>query len=121
MDNTIIWMFVLAVFSLAFGIMLLPKGAPYNMTLSTFHKIFSFALGLVYTLAIYFHFKSAVIIVFPLLIAILTIVSFIASVVTGSIMLNSLEENREMVISHRISSILAYGLGIYSLFLLEII
>ena len=121
MDNTIIWMFVLAVFSLAFGIMLLPKGAPYNITLSTFHKIFSFVMGLVYILIIYFHFKSEIVFAFPLLIAILTTISFVVSVVTGSIMLNSLEENREKVISHRISSIIAYGLGTYSLFLLDII
>ena len=120
MENTIIWMFVLGVFSLLFGLLLLPKGAPYNITISTFHKIFSFALGLVYVLVIYIHFRSGDIEPFPLIIAISTVVAFIISVVTGSIMLNALEENREMVISHRVSSVIAYILGIYSLFLLGI-
>lgn len=121
MNNTIIWMFVLGVFSILFGMMLLPKGAPYNKTISTFHKIFSLALGLVYLLVLYIHFKSWEIQIFPLLAAIVTMIAFIVSVVTGSIMLSALNENREMIISHRISSLIAFGLGIYSLFIVEIL
>jgi hypothetical protein len=121
MDNSIIWLFILSVFSIVFGMILLPKGAPYNITISTFHKIFSFALGLVYLLILYIHINTLGIQFFPLLTAIVTMVAFIVSVVTGSIMLRALNENREMVISHRISSIIAYGLGIYSLYLLDIL
>jgi len=121
MDNTIIWLFILSVFSVVFGMMLFPKGAPYNLTISTFHKIFSFALGIVYLLILYIHIKNMGIQFFTLLTAMITMIAFIISVVTGSIMISALNENREMVISHRISSIIAYGLGIYSLYLLNML
>jgi hypothetical protein len=120
MDNTIVWMILLTILSIMSGFLILLKGVPYNPVYSTIHKILSFAMGLIYVLVVYFQFRTMDVIIFPLIIVIVTFISFIISVITGSILTSSKSENYELKISHRVSFVLAYGLGIYSLFLLNI-
>ena len=121
MNNTIVWVLTLSIFSIITGIILWRKSVPYGTLLNTFHKIISFALGLVYVLIIYIQFKTWGVSIFPLSIAILTVISFVISVVSGSIMISGDVINRELMITHRITSLLAFILGIYSIYTLNII
>lgn len=121
MSNTIFWMLILSIFSTLFGIILWRKGAPYGMLMSTLHKIISFALGLIYILVIYVQLKMLGITIFPFVVAIFTLVSFIISVVSGSIMISSSTKNKVLIVTHSITTLLTYILGIFSLILVDII
>ena len=121
MNNAVIWMLILSILSILSGVVLSRKGVPYKPLLSTLHKITSFALGLIYILAVYVQVKAWGITFLPLLTAIFAIAFFIVSVVSGSILISNKSENRTMQLTHRATSILSFGIGIYSLFLVDIL
>lgn len=121
MNNTIIWMLVLSVFSIYFGLVLVKKEKPYNTIIASIHKIFSFALGLIYILIMYMHFRSFGVRFLPLSITIITIISFIVSVVSGSILISVKTVQYKMKIVHRISSLIAYVLGLCTIFVIGVL
>ena len=121
MNNAVTGMLVLSILSILSGVVLSRKGAPYQPLISTLHKITSFALGLIYILAVYVQVRAWEITFFPLLTAIFTVVFFIVSVVSGSILISVKSENRTMQLTHRATWILSFGIGVYSLFLVDIL
>ena len=119
--NTIfLTMIGLSVFSLFIGIILMVKDSPYGKIISALHKLSSFFAGVLFGIIIFTNFRSFGITVLPLILTILTIVTFIASVDSGSILISVEVVNSKMKLVHRFSSFAVYVFGIVTFYLLII-
>lgn len=120
--NTIfLTMIGLSVLSLALGVILTIKDSPYGKILSTLHKLSSFIAGVLFGIIVFTNFRTFGIRSLPLILSILTMVTFITSVTSGSILISMEVINQKMKIVHRFSSVAMYAFGIVTLYLLNII
>ncbi|MCJ7801086.1 MAG: hypothetical protein MUP82_01860 [Candidatus Marinimicrobia bacterium] len=121
-SNTVfLTMLGLSTVSLVLGIILMVKDSPYGKILSTLHKLSSFIAGVLFGIIVFSHFRSFGVTVLPLIVAILTIVMFIVSVTSGSILISMEVANSKMKLVHRFTSVAVYVFGIVTLYLLNII
>jgi hypothetical protein len=121
MNEIIIWLIASGTLSILFGIILMTKSAPYNVVVSTLHKVISFALGVVFIILIYGRLKTIGFNAYPIILTILTMVIFIISVVSGSILISVDTIKSKMKLTHRITSILTFIFGIYTLVVINIL
>jgi len=120
--NTIISAMVgLGALSLFLGIIMMVKDSPYGKILSALHKLSSFIAGVLFGIIVFTNFRSFGITTLPLILAILTILTFIISVTTGSILISVEVINSKMKLAHKFSSIFTYLFGFITFYLLNII
>ncbi|MGD8780942.1 MAG: hypothetical protein PVH88_18495 [Ignavibacteria bacterium] len=114
-NNILIPVIVLSVISLVIGIILTVKGSPYNNVLSTLYKICSFAIGILFCFIFYNNMRHNNPAMVTKVFAIACIIFFVVSVINGSILISSENVNPVIKISHRISSVGTYVLGMVAI------
>ncbi|MCX6151220.1 MAG: hypothetical protein NTX22_11890 [Ignavibacteriales bacterium] len=115
----ILSLLLLSVFSLILGVVLTLKANPYGKFLSTTHKLCSFLSGVVFCIILYSHFRQNGWAVISLLLPIATLLFFIASVTTGSILISDQTIRQKIKFVHRITSFAAYLFALLSFYSLH--
>lgn len=120
-NKILLTMLTLSSLSLLVGIILLMKNDPYSKFLSTIHKLSSFFAGVLFGIIVLTNFLTFGTTNYPLILAIITIVVFIVSVTSGSILISIEVVNQKIKLVHKFSSILTYLFGFITFYLLSII